>query len=468
MPIQAAQLALFEYLRNARFLIYLIVLALLAAPASQAQRVSANRRFASEVDAYLRPYLTFRGFSGSVLIARHGHILLSKGYGMANYELSVPNSPKTRFHLGSVSKTFTAAAIMMLQEQGKLDVHDHLNKFIPDYPTGDRITLGHLLSNTSGIPNINDFPDYNSISRFPHTPSDLIEHFKHKPLDFEPGSRAYTESNSNYNLLAFIIEEVSGEKYGDFLKRHIFNPLGLSATAHDGNASLLIPNEASGYMPVGIDGLENAPYLDWSTKTGNGSIDTTVADLYRWDRALRSENLLKQSSIGQMFSGQYGWFTGKRLDRNVVLMNGRSPGFSSEILRFVDDDVCIIVLANNYAPTASTIATELARMVFGEGYKALNLRRGIRADLAKLEAYVGRYQFGPDFLRPNAVYEFVVEEGQLTARSAAGSVPLAPQSKEEFFHRPFWSWLKFERDGQGRVDHLVWRFGEKEWRAIRM
>src|SRR5437763_6894778 len=307
-----------------------------------------DRTIESKVDAYLKPFLDLHGFTGSILIAKGGRVLLSKGYGMANFELNVANTPQTKFHLGSVSKTFTAAAIMILQERGKLNVHDPLSKYIPDYPNGDRLTLHHLLTNTSGIPNVNNFPEYATQSKFPHTPSDLIPMFKQKPLDFEPGTRGYTESNSNYNLLAYIIEKLSGQTYGEFLKQNIFDPLGLRDTNHDGDASVLIANKASGYVPVGATSVENAPYLDWSIKTGNGSIYSTVEDLFRWDRALYTEKVLKKSSSQQMFTEQYGWFYGKRLNRNVVRMNGRSPGFNSEFQRYVDDDVCIVVLANTY------------------------------------------------------------------------------------------------------------------------
>src|SRR2546428_6387237 len=222
-------------------------------------QVSANpdRQLEAQVDAYTRPYLDLGGFNGSVLIAKGGRVLLSKGYGMANYELNVINTPQTKFHLGSVSKTFTAAAIMILQERGKLNVHDPLGKYIADYPNGDRITLHHLLTNTSGIPNVNNFPEYNNQSKFPHTPSDLVLMFKQKPLDFEPGTRGYTESNSNY-LLAYIIEKLSGQPNGEFLKQNIFEPLGLRDTNHDGDASALIANKASGYVPAGATRLSNA------------------------------------------------------------------------------------------------------------------------------------------------------------------------------------------------------------------
>src|SRR5213078_3147724 len=265
-------------------------------------QVSANpdRQLEAQVDAYLRPYLDLGGFNGSVLIAKGGRVLLSKGYGMANYELNVINTPQTKFHLGSVSKTFTAAAIMLLLEQGKLSVRDPLTRYIPDYPNGEKITIHHLLTNTSGIPNVNNFPEYATQSKFPHTPADLIAMFKQKPLDFEPGTRGYIESNSNYNLLAYIIEKISGQSYGDFLRQQIFDPLGLRDTNHDGDASVLIANKASGYVPVGAMSVENAPYLDWSIKTGNGSIYSTVEDLLSWDRALYAEKILKKGWLQRM------------------------------------------------------------------------------------------------------------------------------------------------------------------------
>ena len=435
---------------------------------STGQTSTNDRTIELQLELYLKPYLDLGGFSGSILIARGGRVLLSKGYGLANYELNVPNTPQTKFHLGSVSKTFTAAAIMILQERGKLNVQDPLSKFIPDYPNGDRIKLHHLLTNTSGIPNINNFPEYNNLSKFPHTPTDLIPLFKNKPLDFEPGTRPYTESNSNYNLLAFIIEKLSGQTYGEFLKQNIFDPLGLNDTRHDGDANAIIFRKASGYQPAGLTGVENAPYLDWSTKTGNGSIYSTVEDLFRWDRALNREKILKRNSVQQMFTQQYGWFNGKRLNRNVVRMNGRSPGFNSDFQRYPDDDVCIIVLGNNYTPTATTIGADLAKIVFGEKYDTLNLVKPAKVDEKVLDAYVGHYQFGPDFFVPNGSYEIRREKDQLLIRSPGANATLVPQSNTEFFDRPFWSMIIFGKDPGGKVTHLVWRYGGQDYRAERL
>jgi CubicO group peptidase (beta-lactamase class C family) len=457
-----------------RVRIYGLVLVFLTfAAASREQtrppvRPSNDRGLETQVDAYVKPYLDLGGFSGSILIAKSGRVLLSKGYGMANYELSVPNTPHTRFHLGSVSKTFTAAAIMILQEQGKLSVRDPLTKFISDYPNGDKITIHHLLTNTSGIPNVNNFPEYATQSKFPHTPADLVEMFKQKPLDFEPGTRGYTESNSNYNLLAYIIEKLSGQKYGDFLKQRIFDPLGLRDTGHDGNSSALLTNKASGYAPAGLTEVENVPYMDWSIKTGNGSIYSTVEDLYRWDRALYTDKILKKASLDMMFKEEYGWFSGKRLNRSVVRMNGRSPGFNSEMQRYVDDDVCIIVLANTYVPTASVIVNDLAKIAFGEKYEIPKLVKPPRPDPKTLALYAGQYQFGPDFFVPRGVYKIESDRDQLLMRAPGADATLVPQSETEFFDRPFWSMIVFVKDNEGTVTHFLWRYGGKDYRADRL
>ncbi|OGD39991.1 MAG: hypothetical protein A2V45_09955, partial [Candidatus Aminicenantes bacterium RBG_19FT_COMBO_58_17] len=317
-----------------------------------------------KVDAYVQPYLEMKAFSGSILIARGGEILLAKGYGLANYELDVPNTPRTKFHLASISKTFTSAAVMILEERGSLTVQDRLAKYIPDFPDGDKITIHHLLVHTSGIPNINDFPEYGDWSRLPQTTAGLVEKLKNRPLNFEPGAR-YDYSNSNYNGLAYIIEKASGRSYGEFLKETIFDPLGMRDTAHDGRAAALVVNAASGYTPAGYEDLEKAPYLDWTIKTGNGSIYSTVEDLYKWDRALVTEKILSRASLDKTFTQHvdeavgYGWFIGRRLNRRCIRMSGRSPGFQGEIHRYINDDVCVIVLGNNYSGAASFMINDL-------------------------------------------------------------------------------------------------------------
>jgi CubicO group peptidase (beta-lactamase class C family) len=426
-----------------------------------------------KVDSYVQPYLEMKAFSGSILIARGGEILLAKGYGLANYELDVPNTPQTKFHLASISKTFTSAAVMILEERGLLVVQDRLTKYIPDYPNGDKITIHHLLVHTSGIPNINDFPEYSDWSRLPQTTASLVEKVKNRPLNFEPGAR-YNYSNSNYNLLAYIIERVSGRSYGDFLKETIFDPLGMRDTAHDGRAAALVKNVASGYTPAGTEDLEKTPYLDWTIKTGNGSIYSTVEDLYKWDRALVTEKILSRAALDKTFTPHvdeavgYGWFIGRRLNRRCIRMSGRSPGFQGEIHRYVDDDACVIVLGNNYSGAASFMINDVAAIAFDEPYERLAVNKELRIDPTVMALYLGFYQGGEDFFVPNASLTVEEREGHLAMRWSLGGLSwLVPMTESQFYDRTFGGRVTFVKQERGEISHLVYRSSATDYKATK-
>ncbi len=426
----------------------------------------------AKVDAYVKPFIDIKGFSGTVLVASKGRVVLRKGYGLANYELGIPNTPQTKFHLASVSKSFTAAAIMILVERGSVSVNDPLTKYIPDYPNGDQITIHRLLIHTSGIPNVNSFPDYEEKSKLPQTPATLVEMFKHKPLIMKPGER-YSYSNSNYNVLAFIIEKVSGKSYGDFLRENIFDPLGMKDTGHDEKAGMLIDNRADGYAPVGLNDLENAPYLDWTIKTGNGSLYSTVDDLYKWDRALYTEKLLKKDTLKTIFTSYvdgvgYGWFISRRLNRKTIRMSGRSPGFQCEIQRYIDDDACVIVLSNNYSGAASLIITDLAAMVFDEPYEKLAINPNLKVDSKIMASYLGSFQGGDDFFLPKALVEVEKNEGALTMRWPTRTVSwFVPITETSFYDRIFGGVVTFVKSDRGQVSHLNYRLMNTDYRLTR-
>jgi CubicO group peptidase (beta-lactamase class C family) len=415
-----------------------------------------------EVDAYVQPYLDLGGFHGVILIAKDGKILLNKAYGMASYEYDVPNTPQTKFQIASISKSFTASAILILQERGKLSVQDPLNRFISDYPNGDRITINHLLTHSSGIPNVNEFPDYDYKARFPQNLEQIIDMFKDKPLNFKPGEK-YSYSNSNYNLLAFIIEKVSGMSYGEFLRENIFQPLEMKDTAHHGDASTVIKNIASGYVPSGSSGPEKAPYLDWSIKTGNGSVYSTAEDLYKWDRALYTEKILKKNTLDEMFKEHlegigYGWFVRKRLNRRVTAYNGRSPGFTSCLERYIDDNACIVILSNNYTPAPHMMIEGLSAILFGEEYEKMEAPQCEKLDPEILDSYVGRYQFGSDFYRQNAEVQIVKKNDYLIFQWTETYIsPLKTLTETKFLDLYFWAYIIFEKDTDGNVTRLIWR-----------
>jgi len=449
----------------------LVAAVLLLSAIAGGQSISEGR-VAGRIEAYLKPFLDTGNFSGAILVARKGHVLFRRAYGMANYELRAPNSPETRFHIASVSKPFTAMAILQLQERGHLSVGDPISKYVRDFPSGDRITLEHLLTHTSGIPNVNDLPDYDTFARSPHTPAELVAKFANLPLDSQPGTD-YRYSNSNYNLLALILEKVSGEPYGDYLKKHILEPVGMKDTGHDGDALRLIPLAASGYDPVGVSSYEKAPYLDWTNKTGNGSLYSTLDDLYRFDRALNTDTLLKKSTRDQYFvegkGNRFGWFQRKRAGHRVMSSNGRSPGFTAQLDRFPDEDATVIVLSNSYSTVSQDpIAAALGAIVLGEEPGKPPALKALSIPQPTLQSYAGQYQYGPDYFVPNAKVTVTAEEGSLLLTLGTFRMALVPLSTTEFIDRTFLGHVVISLNEKGKAAGFTYRYSGRDFVAHRV
>src|SRR5246500_1811243 len=202
---------------------------------------------AARIDQIVQSYVAKHQFMGTVLVARGNQVIHSKGYGSANLEWDIPNSPSTKFRLGSITKQFTAASILLLEERGKLSVNDPVKKYLPDAPAAwDGITIFHLLTHTSGIPNFTSFPDYPKFEPFATTGAELVARFRDKPLDFQPGEK-WSYSNSGYVLLTYLIEKTSDESYEKFIQDNIFIPLGMNDSGYDSNTRV-IANRASGYV----------------------------------------------------------------------------------------------------------------------------------------------------------------------------------------------------------------------------
>jgi CubicO group peptidase (beta-lactamase class C family) len=432
-----------------------------------------DKEIASRMDSYLKPFSDTGNLIGTVLVARGGRILLRQSYGMANYELQVPNSNDTRYHIASVSKPFTAVAILQLQEQGRLSVSDHVSRYVKDFPNGDRIALDNLLTHTSGIPDINDLDGYDTFDRFPHTLEQVVAKFAGLPLQFAPGS-TQRYSNSNYNLLALILEKVSGESYEHYLRQHIFEPAGMRESGLDGDASRLIPSAASGYNTAGISGFEKAPYLDWSNKTGAGSMYSTVDDLYRFDRALNTDILLKKATQQKYFlesdDNFYGWYTwNSRLGHRLLAARGHGPGFTAELDRFPDDDVTIIMLSNSYETASQHPITDaLAAIVFGQEYSPPPPMHAVAIPDTLLASYAGQYQYGPDFFDPNAKFTLTAKAGFLLMEIGDRRAALVPVSETGFLERTFFGHIEMTKDAAGKITGLTCRYRDKTFTARRL
>ncbi len=251
---------------------------------------------ATALNSYLNHLVEQGALSGSVLVEQNG-MLFSKGYNLADVDAQIPNTPQTRFRIGSNTKQFTAMAILILQDRGKLHVQDHICRYIPACPADwQPITIEELLTHSSGIPDYTNFPDFVSTWTQPTTPEALIARFKDYPLDFTPGS-VFRYSSSGYVLLGYIIERVSGESYATFLHENIFAPLKMNNTGYDTTYPAL-PQHATGYY---ANRSKPDPY-DMSVLYAAGALYSTVEDLYLWDTALMAGKLVSRQALDAMFT----------------------------------------------------------------------------------------------------------------------------------------------------------------------
>jgi CubicO group peptidase (beta-lactamase class C family) len=312
-------------------------------------------------------------FSGSVLISQHGHVLLSKGYGFADRDQMTPNGPQTRFGIGSNTKQFTAAAILMLEVQGKLKVTDRICEYIPECPSAwGVITIKELLTHTSGIPDyVNTLPDFVGYAGPPLTPLQIIAHFRDLPLEFAPGT-TFTYDNSGYFVLGYIIEQASGLSYEAFLQKNILTPLGLSDTGYNHNSNGVATGYTDGYSATPAE-PEN-PSVPYAA----GALYSTVEDMNRWEQALTTNALLPATSRAEMFAAQaaipggdpmaagygYGFFIGTDSGRPIIWHGGAIPGFKSIEARYPVDDVTVIILSNQFSIGETTILGGISAKIF--------------------------------------------------------------------------------------------------------
>jgi CubicO group peptidase (beta-lactamase class C family) len=360
---------------------------LLLAPALMSSLVFAQTRvpdkaIVSKADDYINALVRQERFSGAVLLARDGQVLLRKGYGLANREHGIANTPQTKFRLASLTKEFTATAIMMLQERGALGVHDSICKYVPECPaTWQPVTLHHLMNHTSGIPEFyKSFPDIDSFRRKPTTLAEVVERARQLSVPaFKPGEKV-SYSSLGFMLLGYVIEKASGESYEDFLRKNILAPLSMSNTGLE-HQKVILKQRAAGYARDKDQSLINAPYYDLSYISAAGGLYSTVEDLYLWDQAFYTEKLLKKASLATMFTSglenfAYAWDSLRQYNRPFIRADGRSFGFSNSLARYPDDKVTVIVLSNIETAGADKIADNLAAIIFGEKYEdpALNKR----------------------------------------------------------------------------------------------
>lgn len=389
----------------------------------------------------------------SVIVVRKGKTLYRGARGLANLELGVPLRPESVFRIGSITKQFTAAAILLLADEGKLSLADSITKFLPDYHVqGHLVTIQHLLSHTSGVPNYTELADWRATRRNDVSVQQLVDIFQDKPFDFAPGER-WKYDNSGYILLGAIIEKVSGQKFADFLQSRIFEPLGMKDSRYEDLAQVT-KGRVAGYMRQGAE-WRNADYLSMSQPYSAGALISTVDDLARWNAAIEKSELLTPESWRRASSSfaladgtptRYGagWIIGRVGPIATVEHGGGINGFNAYVLRAPAQELYVAVLTNASPPQTSPqdVVVKLAARVLDVSLDA----REIPVTAVRLDEYVGSYSLDDKGIR-------VITRGgnRLYAKDGeADRLELVPIGKDLFEVRASQARFHFQREG-GRI-----------------
>ncbi|MCX7746024.1 MAG: serine hydrolase [Clostridia bacterium] len=407
---------------------------------------TSSSTISKNLDAYVTACTANRNFHGSVLVAKDGKILLSKGYGMADFDKGIRNKNTTRFGVGSVSKQFTAMAIMQLFEKGKLKLDDKLSKYYKNIKGSESITIHHLLTHSSGIVDFSDLLEYVTTGNSIKSVDDLIKIIKDKPLNFKPGTK-YQYCNAGYVILTGIIEKVSGLKYENYLSKYIFKPLGMkdSGVFIARNTNCL--KGTTGYTGF----LDVTPvYDDFAlyTSYGAGAIYSTVEDLYKWSQALYTEKLLKKKNLDLMFKGHmkinstysygYGFVINSSPYGQQIFHNGATLSYTSYLTRYTDKKLTIIVLSNNRP--LSIVINSLADISFGKAVSAPEALKVADIDKSVYENYKGEY--------------FMDDGSKLTVTSDSNHLYVQPQGQGKFEMFPLSSQSFFLRSEESYIDFI--------------
>ncbi|MEG3181013.1 serine hydrolase [Sphingomonas sp. LT1P40] len=420
----------------------------------------------ARMDAVVRDDVEKGEFMGAVLVARDGEILFDKGYGSANLEWKIANDGDTKFRLGSVTKQFTAVAILLLQERGKLTLDAPVKTYLPDAPAAwDKVTVRHLLTHTSGIPNFTGFPDYGAQKTLPATHTTLIARFRDKPLAFQPGEK-WDYSNSGYVLLSAIVEKLSGQSYAAFVGDNLFKPLGMADTGYDSHAAIL-PRRASGYAPA-KDGPVNADYVDMSIPQGAGALYSTTRDLLKWQRGVYGGKLLKPASLAAFrtpYKSDYAFGIGVVSKDGVTTIEhgGGIEGFNTSLAYDPDRKLTVVVLGNLNGPSPGKLSKSLMTLARGGTVILPDERKAATVAPEKLAQYEGVYELAPTF-----TLTMRVKDGKLmTQATGQQEFELFPESADRFFLKVVDAQVDFTRDAAGKVTGLILHQGGRSTPAPR-
>ena len=421
--------------------------------------VVAHFSFAQEtdkkLDTLISAYTKLYKFNGSALVAKNGTILLNKGYGYRNAADKVLNDEQTIFQLGSITKQFTSAVILKLQEEKKLNVTDKLSKYFPGYPKGDSITIQQLLTHTSGIYNYTNDQDFMAHQvTIPANREKMMALFKDKPLDFSPGT-SWSYSNSGYSLLGYIIEAVTKKPYEQVVRSYIFTPIEMTHSGFD-FTDLKNNNKAIGYFKLNDKEAVAAPIVDSSVSFSAGAIYSTTGDLYLWHKALEHNIILSKMQQEKAYTPVknnygYGWGIDSIDGKRRVGHGGGIHGFTTNIARIPEDDVCIILLSNASDGTLGEITKSIFAVLYNTAYELPKERTVIKVAVEKLKQYEGEYEIKPDLH-----VTMSVKDGELMASPTGQPSEIIYAEKDDFFFIKSQDiQIEFTRNDKKEVDGFI-------------
>lgn len=392
----------------------------------------------ARIDRYVAPFLADGHLSGTLLVARGEDVVLERSWGMANYELDVPNRPTTRFCVASVSKSITIALLCKLAEDGRVSPEDPISKWIPEFPRGGETTVSHLLNHRARVPHrVTTWKD----EAVPRTAEDMVQLVLQTPLlDHEPGAKS-VYSSAGFSVLARVLELASGDSYGDLLRKHLCEPLGLENTGHT-TAEALMERRASPYF-VGAEGLMNGPLQDLSFLVGGGSVYSTPRDLHRLMRGV------VDGTLGPVVSGAL-------LREDGMNWNGVTNGFRAFASYERDTDVSIVFTGNLLTGATDLLRRDVPRLVRGEDVATPERVDIVPVDVSDetLQRWVGTY-------RNEEGKEF---EGRIQGRRFLyGQWPMIPTSDSTFFSPQDYGRITVVSDADGEVERLDWSRIEGTW-----
>lgn len=430
-----------------------------------------------KLDQYLTAAHGADRFNGSALIVHKGKVLLHKAYGVRNAATKAPNDTATRFPLLSITKSFTAALLLKLQEQGKLSVNDKLSQYFPQFPNGDQITLHHLLTHTSGLFNYTELIDEgdSALVCHPVPKQRIIDLIRDKPLAFTPGQQ-FSYCNSGYFLLGLVIEKVTSKPYEQNMRELILQPLGMNHSGFD-FINLPAQNRALGYDTLTAVYASPYPHPDSTVLYAAGGLYSTTGDMLQWAKAVGKGQLLSAHSWQMAFTPQlnsygYGWETNQFGGKPYLRHSGGYPGFMAEFVYYPKEDLTIVLFNNfgNYADSILPVVQSLSVIVFGMADDLWLPRQEVVLEPKLLKQYVGRYVadspsgYGTDIiLRAGRLYSLGRHKNQLP------ELALYASSADHFFPEKYNSRVMFRRDASGQVvSCIIQENGQRfEWKKVK-